>query len=90
MFTNDWYCDGTLNLLFLPLLLGGRFDGCLVVYGLDDGACGTLVQIVEFAHVLLANLKVVDVCVFLDSARGIALGKRDLRNARQHGLSNDR
>jgi hypothetical protein len=51
----------------------------LVVYGLDDCAFGTLVQIVELAHVLLADLKVVDICVFLDSAGGVALGERDLR-----------
>ena len=50
----------------------------LVVYSLDDCACSTLIQIVEFAHVLLAELKVVDVCVFLDSAGGVALGQRDL------------
>ena len=50
----------------------------LVVYGLDDCAFGTLIQIVELAHVLFADLKVVDICVFLDSAGGVALGKRDL------------
>jgi hypothetical protein len=51
----------------------------LVVYSLDDCAFGTLVQIVELGHVFLADLKVVDVCVFLDSAGGVALGERDLR-----------
>jgi hypothetical protein len=42
-----------------------------------------LVQIVEFGHVLLADLKVVDFCVFLDSAGGVALGERDLRDVCQ-------
>jgi hypothetical protein len=50
----------------------------LVVYSLNNSTLGTLVQIIKLAHILLANLKVVDFCILLDSAGCIALGERDL------------
>jgi hypothetical protein len=52
-------------------------QGCLCVgYGLHDGALCSLVQIIQFRHVVLVKLEAIDVDVAGDSGWCIALGKR--------------
>jgi len=53
-------------------------DTNLVGDGLHNGALCTLVEAIEFGHFILAQLKVVKICVALDPAGSVTLWQWDL------------
>lgn len=70
-------CISNLRGMVRPHLAAG-VNRRSVGHCLDNSTLSALVQVIQLAHILLANIKVVDVGVVLDSAGSVTLGQRDL------------